>query len=114
MPATTMARGKIVSKLPRGICITKLAEDGIAVISRAPRSMLRHRSSISGSSGGISRSINSQFKVRSLVRDILIISLMFVMCTNLMRCVVVVNIRCASVTRKEVQFLTSKREFAYR
>lgn len=63
MPATTMARGKIVSRLPRGICITRLAEDGIAVISRAPRSMLRHRSSISGSSGGISRSTNSQFKI---------------------------------------------------
>ena len=54
--ARTRARGYIVSRLPRGICSITAEADGIAVTSRAPRSMLLHLSSVSGESGGTSRS----------------------------------------------------------
>jgi hypothetical protein len=36
--------------------MTRFKDVGMAVTKRAPRSMLRHRSSFSGSSGGTSRS----------------------------------------------------------
>jgi hypothetical protein len=52
MPARTIARGKIVSRLPRGICKTREKDVGMMVINLAPRSIARHLSSVSGSSGG--------------------------------------------------------------
>ena len=60
MPANTKARGKIVSRFPRGICNTTANVVGMTETSFAPLSMLRQRSSTSGSSEGISRSIKKR------------------------------------------------------
>lgn len=54
----------MVSRLPLGICRTKAKIEGITVTSLAPRSMLRHRSSDSGVSGGISRSVDITVRVK--------------------------------------------------
>ena len=48
----------MVSKFPRGICKINAKVVGTTVTRRAPRSMLRHLSSISGVSEGIFRSID--------------------------------------------------------
>lgn len=61
MPASTSARGYIVSRFPLGICMINANIEGMTVTSFAPLSTLRHLSSVSGVSGGIwSSAKNSQ------------------------------------------------------
>lgn len=112
IPAKTRARGYMVSRFPLGICITRANIDGMTVTSLAPRSMLRQRSSNSGVSGGTSNS-SSNISVAHSRRSVALPSTLDI-CTNFKRCWLVVKIKCAGVTKKDVQFRARMRSFAIR